>query len=99
PTYNYTLSLHDALPILLEKDTVKTTAHIAMAGIYFRQKNYAKALEHYLGAKNSELEIIANANIMECYYQLKQYALAEEQAWFILDRKSTRLNSSHGSIS
>src|SRR3712207_6908139 len=69
----YTLSLHDALPILLDAFRTDVPADC----LFFDQ----------LGARPWQRDLSSSAPSPEAYYD----------GW--LDRKSTRLNSSHANIS
>src|SRR5207245_11448558 len=70
-TATYTLSLHDALPILSTLDTALLLAGVLAVSVYFDQDT------------EEERDI---RSLAEALYRRE-------------DRKSTRLNSSHGSIS
>src|SRR5687768_17768688 len=73
----YTLSLHDALPICIERDDINQTFYFGLA----------------LGGNNS---VLPQSPLYRPEYR---YQWAEYDLDLAKDRKSTRLNSSHGYIS
>src|SRR5699024_12483296 len=85
----YTLSLHDALPIyqMIKKDEQDRLEQIEL-------EEARKAL-----AEQRRLEAEAEAEAAAELKRLKDERLAAEAANAPVDRKSTRLNSSHVSIS
>src|SRR5699024_11661048 len=81
---NYTLSLHDALPILKIPKSIRKT---------YRKTRTVDSEEFYTGVRKAvkKIEDLYNM-LMNKKEQLGVFSLTE-------DRKSTRLNSSHVSIS
>src|SRR5690606_41502377 len=93
-----TLSLHDALPIsmFLVKDQDKADNELDSYGI-----NLNLAIESFLKG-NFEDAISYHENVIQSLYELnkiKNNKRIHDKVQFILDRKSTRLNSSHVKIS
>src|SRR5207249_12289870 len=90
-----TLSLHDALPIFLTSAVTACPQASTAAALYqealakYRSKEYPAALAAAAGAVEREPEQAA-------YRHIYGLCLAAVER---LDRKSTRLNSSHVSIS
>src|SRR5690606_41185753 len=85
----YPLSLHDALPILAEKATFEETAYLLIYGDLpnaAQLKAYKNKLKKLRG-----LPIIAK--------RVLEQLPASAHPMDVLDRKSTRLNSSHVKIS
>src|SRR5207245_10369933 len=88
PTESYTLSLHDALPILAyEQGTAREGTHLVVAEIMS-----ADLPTEYFGG-------VFVSNFLEHLSGQETVAAFLEKMHVCLDRKSTRLNSSHGSIS
>src|SRR5690606_40892409 len=88
PTASYTLSLHDALPILIRYDTGDIGIMDIVDGSPVLTQVEGRKID---AVTNTKGEIISN-NIMlllNNYHELNQCQ----------DRKSTRLNSSHVKIS
>src|SRR5699024_12216131 len=90
PTYLYTLSLHDALPIFDTKIVAGAPPRMLTSGI-------ADAMATWVEAK----AVIQNGgeNQVGGRTTIAAEAIAERCEEVLLDRKSTRLNSSHVSIS
>src|SRR5206468_13013234 len=98
PTQFYTLSLHDALPILLLENESIVTAAFGSHNV--RSIAHAQAFAEELGIDCSRFEFqllygmagpIKRA-LVEMGYRVREYCP-------VGDRKSTRLNSSHDQIS
>src|SRR5699024_11903953 len=85
-TARYTLSLHDALPILSDLDVIQVPPFLVVAGLHLKQFGVGAALvqKFLVGA------FLSDAPVLD-----KEDAVAKAGG----DRKSTRLNSSHVSIS
>src|SRR5690606_41668926 len=85
-----TLSLPDALPIFLE-GLLDGLFHIARADGQVQETElaYLEKVAEYFGLSQADWERIRAANM----------GPAEDDPYVILDRKSTRLNSSHVKIS
>src|SRR5207302_9147070 len=83
PSAISTLSLHDALPIFTG-DRPTGRLHVG----------------HYVGSLENRLRMQEE---YECFFLIADYHVlttgAKEEAFIFLDRKSTRLNSSHVKIS
>src|SRR3712207_8037116 len=77
----YTLSLHDALPILGVSDPVSYTAVLLVA------EQTVQFVSGLLAAERRRRGTGGRRRALGCYRQA------------VLDRKSTRLNSSHANIS
>src|SRR5699024_12570951 len=87
----YTLSLHDALPILALFKLKTSPTNIK------RKRKFDKFRKEYLHLTNNKY--FTNQELIESD-DLKQYKyLLFVKCRYSLDRKSTRLNSSHVSIS
>src|SRR5207245_7704278 len=87
----FTLSLHDALPIFrggVQDDVVGPAFDAAFQNRLQRLVGGIIAVERQVIAEHDEMKIRG-----------AQQRHQRRQALDILDRKSTRLNSSHGSIS
>src|SRR5699024_12546462 len=78
--YFYTLSLHDALPILVSADACKQVSGMHM----IQMSRLIIGIDH---------KLIDLSRIKECFFRFCGNPSPAE------DRKSTRLNSSHVSIS
>src|SRR5207245_5214042 len=92
---SYTLSLHDALPIFKERES----ARFAVAFFdLLRSPETHEGLAASLRGRKTALKILFDSEFqMSGHFRVEFTILpgAAEQR----DRKSTRLNSSHGSIS
>src|SRR3712207_8231717 len=82
----YTLSLHDALPILLEGDVAVNFLATVLA-----QPEVTRLLstEHFS----------VDGTLLEAWASIKSFRLKDGSGPPPEDRKSTRLNSSHANIS
>src|SRR5207245_8116274 len=93
PTQIYTLSLHDALPIsqdaLLDDPRIRT--RFKHVWIVIRFEDQAVALAKMMLDELGQVAQVGNKPELR--------AVATERERDRIDRKSTRLNSSHGSIS
>src|SRR5439155_15252734 len=84
-THIYTLSLHDALPISFEKQPCAS-----------RKKDSKHSSQERIG---KEAWIRFRRRFLGTTPNTSKPRLAIGKSWEILDRKSTRLNSSHVAIS
>src|SRR5207245_6565117 len=93
------LSLHDALPILLQPESVFTLRDVRHCRMDDRGKVCFGQVDHFAPpAETGEYREAARV-IAAVDARCNQALLADwEQYPDLLDRKSTRLNSSHGSI-
>src|SRR5690242_9259868 len=89
----YTLSLHDALPICDTSAAVLANAHLAMARLCRWSGEIANAAAHV-----AEVLRLVDPKSESSVHQVS-LALGIQAAAMNIDRKSTRLNSSHMSIS
>src|SRR5207245_11144750 len=95
--YGSTLSLHDALPILADRcgaPVVHVKPHGALYNQAVRNRELAEAIAKGVARWNREVVLIglAGSLMLDVF---REAGFAKD----IQDRKSTRLNSSHGSIS
>src|SRR5207245_5923161 len=94
PTSIYTLSLHDALPIL-----VNGYAPAWMRGGLQTLQGLPSAARIFLAILLVDFIIYWIHRAQHQFDLLWRTHAWQEQVELVLDRKSTRLNSSHGSIS
>src|SRR5437868_10723154 len=88
PTHIYTLSLHDALPILQKQSPIMDTAgSVPLMLVLGEDKRSVRAFERLVDGRRLE------------FFQKTEAGFQLIDSETGRDRKSTRLNSSHVSIS
>src|SRR5205807_9148665 len=97
PTHIYTLSLHDALPILLAREHAHLRAHVVLDAAVPVQVIGTEIDEH--GGLGRELLGVLELEGGDLAHDGRGHIQLSGQAAQRGDRKSTRLNSSHLVIS
>src|SRR5690606_40694395 len=92
-TQSYTLSLHDALPIYQESRI--STVLVDVMGKKVAIEKLGSEIEE---AENTSIEYI-NESKSIAGYNTQKAVISDEKGNKTIDRKSTRLNSSHVKIS
>src|SRR5207247_8102316 len=95
PTTLHPLSLHDALPIFAFGFARNDTENMNERYIKLYTPYLSCEFEMLVFGEKSGLPLILFPTSGARYYENKDFGLVGAVAWYIEDRKSTRLNSSH----
>src|SRR5207248_5547391 len=90
----YTLSLHDALPIFAYPTMIVNLLPRGLVGLMI-----AALLAALMGAMSSVFNSASTMVTLDFYKKFRPAATESQLVFFGRDRKSTRLNSSHRTIS